>query len=61
MATKKTCDRCGAVIPYGAEKHYAGISRYRYEGKLQYELCPTCAKHLREWLDGKEGDNNAAD
>lgn len=53
MAMKKFCDRCGAEIKPMTEVAYAGISRYKYEGKLPYELCPECADKLRKWLSGK--------
>lgn len=53
MATKRICDRCGSVIPYEATRHYAGLSPYRYEGKMSHELCGKCAATLRNWLYNK--------
>lgn len=54
MSTKRVCDRCGTTIPYEATKHYAGMSMFRYEGKMSHELCNSCAYLLDRWLAGKE-------
>ena len=54
MATKRLCDRCGGEIKPADSVTYAGMSTYKYEGKLTHELCPSCAYHLGRWLDGKE-------
>jgi hypothetical protein len=54
MATKRICDRCGAEIELAEGSVYAGMSNYRYEGRMTYELCPSCAFHLGRWLDNKE-------
>ena len=55
MATKRVCDRCGKPIKYGEVSHFAGLSLFRYEGKLPHELCEECTTELREWLHGKNG------
>lgn len=62
MATKKTCDRCGKEIKYGEVSHFAGLSLFRYEGKLPHELCEECTSKLREWLHGKtDGERRGND
>lgn len=50
---KIICDRCGAEIPRDAERHFAGMSRFRYEGKMSHELCGNCAATLLSWLYNK--------
>lgn len=54
MATKRVCDRCGAEINPADGSVYAGMSNFRYEGRMTYELCGKCAYHLGRWLDGKD-------
>ena len=61
MANKRFCDRCGKEIKPTEEVRYAGISIYRYEGRLPYELCPSCSKRLTKWLNSKVGGSDAAD
>ena len=53
MAMKKLCDRCGKEIKYGEVSHFAGVSLFRYEGKLPHELCEECYTQLVRWLSGK--------
>jgi len=61
MATKRICDRCGAEInPFNAVT-YAGMRKMKNDiVDKEYELCCSCAYHLRRWLEGveKDGDGN---
>ena len=54
MATRRFCDRCGAEINPAEGSIYAGMSNFRYEGRLTYELCVSCAHRLEKWLNGDE-------
>lgn len=58
MATKLTCDRCGAEINSKSSVIYAGTRRFKMKINDDYELCVSCAHKLRAWLSGKENDDD---
>lgn len=59
MATKLTCDRCGAEINPKSSVIYAGMRRPKTnENDYNYDLCVSCAHKLRAWLSGKENDDD---
>lgn len=55
MATKRVCDRCGAEINPFNSVTYAGMRKMKNEiADKDYELCCSCAHHLRRWFEGAE-------
>lgn len=52
MASKLICDSCGAEINPQNSRTFMGLS---HDGEEElYDLCVSCAFHLRKWLDGEE-------
>ena len=54
------CDKCGEKIRYVAQKGFVGINHY-YKSKRgqsvpykDFDLCESCEKKFREWLNTKE-------
>jgi len=58
--SKYICDKCGNEISYIGQKGFVGINRYcknTYRNpvyKKDFDLCKTCEKKFREWLETKE-------
>ena len=56
MATKRFCDHCGAEIKLLSHITYAGIRNTKTGlNYADYELCVSCARELKLWLNGKKG------
>lgn len=56
MATKMFCDHCGAEIKLLSHITYAGIRNTKTGlNYADYELCVSCARELKLWLNGKKG------
>ncbi len=56
---KYVCDKCGQTIPYVYQKgfevnKYYKHNKFDYSTKKDFDLCNSCEKKLREWLDTKE-------
>ena len=56
---KYICDKCGQVIPYFYQKgfevnKYYKQKKYDYAIKKEFDLCNSCEKKFREWLNTKE-------
>ena len=50
---KFICDVCGKELDHHGERyivHIEAVPSYRTAGKSAWDLCPTCAKELRERL-----------
>lgn len=59
MATKLTCDRCGAEINPKSSVTHAGMRRHNTNrNETDYDLCVSCAHKLRAWLSGKESEDD---
>lgn len=55
MATKRVCDRCGAEINPFNSVTYAGMWKHKSDTDgNSFELCCSCAYHLRRWFEGLE-------
>ena len=58
--SKYICDKCGKEIPFVGKKGFVGIMHYCSKGqrdgnyKHDFDLCKTCEKKFREWLNTKE-------
>ena len=54
------CDKCGNEIYYIGQKGFVGINRYcksthrDINYKKDFDLCASCEKKFREWLNTKE-------
>ena len=56
---KYICDKCGQAIPYVYQKgfevnKYYKQKKYDYAIKKEFDLCNSCEKKFREWLNTKE-------
>lgn len=58
--TNYICDKCGEKIQYIAQRGLVGINHY-YKSKRgqsapykDFDLCASCEKKFRVWLDTKE-------
>ena len=56
---KYVCDKCGQTIPYVYQKgfevnKYYKQNKFDYSMKKDFDLCNSCEKKLRKWLDTKE-------
>lgn len=57
--SKYICDKCGQEIPYIGQKGFVGINHYykstqRETIKSSFDLCASCEKKFRKWLNTKE-------
>ena len=54
------CDKCKSEISYIGQKGFVGINHYSKSTyrdqvyKKSFDLCKSCEKKFREWLDTKE-------
>ena len=63
MAIQHICDRCGAVInPTRSATRIAFDNECpgRSNTDERYELCVSCAFHLKNWLENKEKEKECA-
>ena len=52
MGYKLVCDRCGASIDPASKKVVVGYDMDCWnEPKEQYELCVSCARILKHWMN----------
>ena len=57
--SKYICDKCKQEIPYVGQKGFVGINHYykstqRTTPKRDFDLCASCEKKFRKWLNTKE-------
>lgn len=58
--TKYICDKCKQEIPYVYRKGYKGKIYHHYVSEpnrtahKDFDLCESCEKKFREWLNTKE-------
>ena len=57
---KYVCDKCKNIIYYEPKKGYVGLNKYYKQKpaldypKKSFDLCDTCERKFREWLNIKE-------
>ena len=56
---KYICDKCKSIIYYEPQKGFAGLNKYYKQlpscpAKRDFDLCGSCEKKFREWLNTKE-------
>ena len=57
---KYICDKCGNVIQYIGQKGFIGLNKYYKQKpiwdipKRNFDLCDSCEKKFREWLNTRE-------
>lgn len=56
---KYICDKCGQYISYEPQKGFVGLTKYYKQipsnnQKKDFDLCGSCEKKFREWLNTKE-------
>lgn len=58
--SKYICDKCGEEIPFVHQKGFVGINHYSKAThrdpiyKKSFDLCVSCEKNFRRWLNAKE-------
>lgn len=54
---KYICDKCKTIISYQPQKGFDGLNKYykqkplSEQPKRNFDLCNTCEKEFREWLN----------
>lgn len=57
---KYICDKCKNIIYYESQKGFKGLNKYYKQKpasnpiKKNFDLCDSCEKKFRDWLNAKE-------
>ena len=58
MSIKIFCDRCGSCCIPGNSVTYISLRCMEHEFGNDYELCEQCADELKQWINGKDWEND---